>query len=288
MFSVPYGATGSAMPTAQMMNPLTAAGLAGMRMMGAANSAVLPTGLSIPTSTSASQELPQNMLPHQMQSQIRQQLPGQQMISSTRLPEPTQQLTTSPQMKSTLQQQLQLQQLLLSQLQGSPITAGQLTQLPPVNPANQFNMYGQPTLPMHLQAQQYQTQHQLQPQQLQSQQLLTQAKPLTVPSTQPHQLMTATPHQQAPSQYHQQLIAAQIQAQQMAASQFSYLPQYQAATNTIKPEHQNTVSAQIQPPVSRSPAVSTSPDIHSTPSPGVPSNGSPVVLVTSLNPQVRR
>ena len=243
----------------QMINPLSAAGLPGIRMLGAPGSTMLPTSFSLPsTSTATPPALPHGLLTTQIPTQIR---PATQQPA--RLPDPTHQLNTSPHMKSSLQQQLQLQQFLLSQLQGPPVTpaANQLT-------ANQL-MMGQP-IPT------------LQPQ--------TQISN-TITSPPQAQLSTTSPLQQhhlSMPQQQQQLIAAQIQAQQAAMSQLQqYIPtvaQYQSsAPAAANPATAAAIAQGL--PATRSPPVCTSPT-QSTPSPAPLNCTGPVVLVSNLNSKV--
>lgn len=241
-FLVPYGAAG-ALNQPQMFNPLSAAGLSGIRMLGAPGSTMLPAGYGMPpTSTASPAGLPPGLLTTQIPTQIRPVAQQQ-----ARLPDPTQQLNTSPQMKSTLQQQLQLQQFLLSQLQGAPVTPT----------ANQLTMMGQP-IPT------------LQPQSHISNTVTSMPQPQL--TTSPPQQLTAQ-HQQ----HQQQLIAAQLQAQQAAMAQLQqYMPQYQTAGNPI-------IAQSL--PTTRSPPVSTSP-ANSTPSPAPLNSTGPVVLVSNLNSKV--
>ena len=243
----------------QMINPLSAAGLPGIRMLGAPGSTMLPTSFSLPpTSTATATALPHGLLTTQIPTQIR---PATQQPA--RLPDPTHQLNTSPHMKSSLQQQLQLQQFLLSQLQGPPVTptANQLT-------ANQL-MMGHP-IPT------------LQPQ--------TQISN-TITSPPQGQLSTTSPPQQhhlSMPQQQQQLIAAQIQAQQAAMSQLQqYIPtvaQYQSsAPAAANPATAAAIAQGL--PATRSPPVCTSPT-QSTPSTAPLNCTGPVVLVSNLNSKV--
>ena len=238
----------------QMVNPLSAAVLPGIRMLGAPSSTMLPASFSLPpTSTATPPGLPHGLLTTQIPTQIR---PATQQPA--RLPDPTHQLNTSPQIKSSLQQQLQLQQFLLSQLQGPPVTPT----------ANQL-MIGQP-IPT------------LQPQ--------TQISN-TITSPPQGQLSTTSPPQQhhlSMPQQQQQLIAAQIQAQQAAMSQLQqYIPtvaQYQSsAPAAANPATAAAIAQGL--PATRSPPVCTSP-AQSTPSPAPLNCTGPVVLVSNLNSKV--
>ena len=251
-FLVPYGGAGAL--NTQMINPLSAAGLPGIRMLGAPGSTMLPASFSLPpASTATAPALPHGLLTTQIPTQIR---PATQQPA--RLPDPTHQLNTSPQIKSSLQQQLQLQQFLLSQLQGPPVTPT----------ANQL-MMGQP-IPT------------LQPQ--------TQISN-TITSPPQGQLSTTSPPQQhilSMPQQQQQLIAAQIQAQQAAMSQLQqYIPtvaQYQSsAPAAANPATAAAIAQGL--PATRSPPVCTSP-AQSTPSPAPLNCTGPVVLVSNLNSKV--